>query len=62
MQTNTTVREAAKNAGIPLWRVATEIGISEATITRWLRLPLSHEREQKIMDAIKAVKEANENV
>lgn len=59
MQTNSIVREAAKSAGIPLWKIAAEIGISEATIIRWLRVRLSPERERKIMDAIdKAVKEA----
>lgn len=52
MQTNSIVREAAKSAGIPLWKIAAELGISEATIIRWLRVRLSPEKERRIMDAI----------
>lgn len=52
MKANLNVRDAAQNAGIPLWRVAAEVGIAEATIIRWLRVPLSPEKEKRIMDAI----------
>lgn len=49
---NVKVRRAAKSAGVPLWRIAAEIGVSEPTLTRWLRVPLSPEREAEIMAAI----------
>ena len=49
---NQAVRRAARSADIPLWRVAVAIGVSEPTLTRWLRVPLSEEKEQRIMEAI----------
>ena len=52
MDNNVRIRRAARAAGIPLWRVAQEVGVSEPTITRWLRVPLTAEREEKLEKAI----------
>lgn len=52
MKENQTVRRAARVAGVPLWRVAAQLRISEPTLTRWLRFPLPSEKEQRIMTAI----------
>ena len=52
MSENQKVRKAARIAGVPLWKVAYSIGISEPTLMRWLRVPLSTERENRIMSAI----------
>lgn len=49
---NENIRKAARTAGIPLWRIAAAIGVSEPTMCRWLRFPLSADREQSIMQAI----------
>ena len=49
---NQDVRCAARSAGIPLWRVAMAIGVSEPTLTRWLRVPLPEDKEGRIMKAI----------
>lgn len=49
---NETVRRAARSANVPLWRIAAAIGVSEPTLTRWMRFPLSADREQSIMQAI----------
>lgn len=49
---NIEVRRAARIAGVPLWRVAQQAGISEPTLTRWLRVPLSKEREARLLKAI----------
>lgn len=51
-QTNEPIRRAARVANVPLYAVANSIGVSEATLWRWLRFPLSVEREQRIMEAI----------
>lgn len=51
-QENQKVRRAARAAGIPLWRIAATIGVSEPTLTRWLRVQLSEDKEQRIMEAI----------
>lgn len=52
MKENQAVRKAAKAAHVPLWRVASTIGISEPTLIRWLRFPLPEEKERRILSAI----------
>lgn len=49
---NKDVRRKARAAGIPLWKVAATIGVSEPTLTRWLRVPLTKEKENRILSAI----------
>ena len=52
---NRGIRLMARGAGIPLWAVAQKMGISEPTLSRWLRVPLSPEQESRIMDALLAL-------
>ena len=52
MQANQNVRKKLKEAGIRHWQIAMHIGISEPTLCRWLRVPLSAEREKMILTAI----------
>lgn len=52
MKENQDVRRAARASGVPLWRVAAAIGVSEPTLTRWLRVPLPEDKERRIMAAI----------
>ena len=49
---NESVRKAARVAGIPLWAVAAKIKVSEPALTRWMRVPLPADKEQRIMEAI----------
>ncbi len=49
---NEQVRRAARSAGVPLWRIAADIGVSEPTLTRWMRFPLPADKEQRVMAAI----------
>ena len=49
---NLSVRQRAKKARIPLWRVAAAIGVSEPTLTRWLRFPLPADKEHRVVEAI----------
>lgn len=55
MRVNQNIRDAAKHNGVKLWQIAARLGISEPTITRWLRTPLPPEKEKKIMDAIEEI-------
>lgn len=41
--------------GVKHWQIAEYLGISEPTIMRWLRTPLSPEREKAVMEAIDAL-------
>lgn len=52
---NETVRAAAKSQGVPLWRIAVQMGVSEPTMIRWLRVPLSQEKETAILAVIDAI-------
>ena len=54
---NRKVRLAARGAGIQLWRIAAAMGVSEPTMTRWFRRPLSPEREKAIMEIIEKLSE-----
>lgn len=59
---NEAIRRAARIADVPLWAVAAELGISEPTLMRWLRFPLSEEKEHRVMTAIdRLAKEAERN-
>jgi len=55
MKANQTVRDAAKKEGVKHWQIAAHLGISEQTIMRWLRTPLTEEREKTLLEAITAI-------
>lgn len=55
MKANQKIREAAKMKGVKHWQIAGYLGISEPTIMRWLRVPLSPEREKAVMEAIETL-------
>ena len=50
---NKEIRRAARIAGVPLYQIAADVSISEATLSRWLRFELSEDREALLMSAIK---------
>ena len=54
---NNDVRTLLKIKHIPMWKIAEKIGISEPTITRWFREPLTEEHYSKVMDAVQAIEE-----
>lgn len=45
-----------REAHIPLWKIAQMVGISEPTLTRWLRVELSQEKKVRILQAIEQLK------
>lgn len=55
MKVNLKIREMAKRAGIKHWQIAAHLGISEPTFVRWLRVPLSPEREKMVIEAIQEI-------
>ena len=50
-KTNMDLRCTAWAAGVPLWAVADEMGISVDTMYRWLRKPLTTERREQLESA-----------
>ena len=60
MKANNEIRKVAKDHGIKHWEIAMRLGISEQTLMRWLRTPLSIEKESAITAAINELaKEGN---
>lgn len=55
MKENQAIRKMARMKGVKHWQIAQYLGISEQTIMRWLRVPLSSEREKIIMEVIKKI-------
>ena len=53
MNANSAIKQMAKAANVYWWQIAAKIGVAESTIIRWLRMPLSAEREGIILAAIK---------
>ena len=52
---NRRVRDRAKAARVKHWQIALYLGVSEQTFMRWLRIPLSQDREHQILEAIDAL-------
>lgn len=52
---NETIKKVARDAGVYQWQIAARLGISEPTLTRWLRFPLPAEKERKIEEAIRVL-------
>ena len=59
---NADIRQAIKEAGLTQWQIAEAIGVSDPTITIWLRHDLTADKKNRIMEAIKELKAAGEEV
>ena len=57
---NKEIREAARAAGVRLWQIADDMGVSEATLIRKLRHELPDEERLKILAIIKEIAESEE--
>lgn len=53
---NLDIREALKNANMRHWVLANELGISESTLTHWLRHELPTDKKKEIKKIIKSYK------
>lgn len=49
---NLFVRERIRACRLRLWEVAAAVGVSETTLIRWLRTPLSEDKQARILQAI----------
>lgn len=53
---NRDIRQAAEDAGLYLWQVAEEIGVTDCTFSKYLRKELSDEKKATIFQAIEKLK------
>lgn len=49
---NQEIREALQNKGMKQWELANMLGISEFTLTRWLRKELTEDKKELLLKAI----------
>lgn len=59
---NQDIRNYLRVRKIPIYRVAHKVGISEMTMFRWLRIPLTGEHRRKVIDAIHEIIEEIEEL
>lgn len=52
---NMDLRFKAKAAGVPFWKIAEKLGVTEVTITRRFRKELSPEQKQMYLDIIQQI-------
>lgn len=52
MRANDDVRRAIREHGLTQWRVAINMGVSEQTFIRWLRIELPEDKKTAIIAAI----------
>lgn len=57
---NKELKQFARKKGVFFWQIAVELGISEATMTRKLRVKLSDQEESKIKSIIEHLSKAND--
>ena len=49
---NVEIRSAMQEAGLYQWEVAFALGISEMTLMRWLRTPMTDKQKEQVLAAI----------
>lgn len=49
---NKAIRERLTKSSIHYWELAERIGVSESTLTRWLRQELDGERSERVRTAL----------
>ena len=52
MENNEKLKKMLHEKKIPLWKVGARLGLCENTIQRWLRVPMSEEKESRLIRAI----------
>ena len=52
---NEKIKSILKERKIPQWRIAVELGISEATLTRWLRVELTPDKQGLLIAAVQRI-------
>ena len=55
--TNQELKLKAAGAGVKLWRIAEKLGVTDNTLSRWLRSELPDEKKEKILAIIDELKQ-----
>lgn len=49
---NEEIRELIESNRLRYWEVAAQIGINDASLSRWLRIPMNENRKDRVVKAI----------
>lgn len=60
IKANAEIRAAMQEAGLYQWEVAFALGISEMTLARWLRTPMTEKQKEQVLAAIAQLTSAEE--
>ena len=55
VKANSELRDCLHRERITQWQLGAVMGVSEMTVIRWLRTPLTPERRQKITQAVEQI-------
>jgi len=58
---NMIIREELKAKGVRHWELAHELGVSEQTLVRWLRLEMDEDKQMDMLEKIEAIAKRKEN-
>lgn len=58
-KTNQAIRNAAKDKGVPLWRIAEKLGINDGNFSRKLRRELNEKETESILNIISELAKEN---
>ncbi len=53
---NEIMKQKAAGSRVYLWEIAAELGVSDATLSRWLRTEFDKERREAFLEAVDNVK------
>ena len=59
---NMDIKLRAAGSGIPLWKIAEELGIADSSLSRKLRKELPEAEKQRIFDIIERLAAGNDQV
>jgi hypothetical protein len=59
MQRNQDIRNAIRNAGVPVWLVAEKLGVHENTLYRHLRKKLHTDQKEELLKIVKDIQKFN---
>lgn len=61
MLKNQEIRQLIKNSRILQYEIAAQVGVSEYTLCKWFRKPLTDEQQGKILAAIEKIRSGERN-
>lgn len=56
-----TIKRELRAAGVPQWKLAAEVGVSENTLGRWFRREISQEKFEELHQVISVLWEGGED-